>query len=953
VELYIRNNENSDAILRNVTLDIYDINGSGEGAHYHPESVYVIKAGEAIKRHIPDALLSTDSTYVRDIPLGDIEAKDRSYIDYQIDPQSLYIDMPLHAHVNMTLDLLTGVTYPINRYPLDAMPLCAEDNETYGGITYGQFNVEDEGLSDPANGVHYFDLPTQVVHRVGRFLIRAYRADDPNVPMEVTTMVGVEVTDAAKYHDKTAACFEPDNRVSTRIWLPFANINGSSNDTNVSAVALNRSTIQYAINDGRTAGVILNQPDRITDPSEFFGIARRNAAFRIIYPEANSTLVTITKIGSNRWVIDRIDDVIAHTAQCHRPVINPYAPGLTTTSPSVACELGRNGTTLNNIAICMECVYGQSESTNYLCSRDNFAIRPKSYRIALYDQNTSSGSDSLITVNDNDTLFNLAAGYDYYVEINATRYDDDNNSRGYVQRFHQENVSNDNNFSFVWQEVGGHGDCTVETDFNNTVQFIDGTANSREVKAGDIGRYDLRIVDMEYTKVDWDSEKMQHQQNNEFFLPGSDCIKGSAIAAAEAALTQIDNTNLANTNGCVIRSDSDDEHKNIRVHFYPYAFDTNLTVTFGAGGPDRPNPSPYIYINTPPSTLGEDFNMSINIDGVYRAVGFDGNTTRNFTNGCWAENTNLTLLLNKLRADDETSTPNLSFAIRDVNATNPARVYRPASGGSNAFERNLNQIDTDANITIAQGASYYPKETQGELGIQLRINYDRDPRLPLNPRFFHIGNFIISYAYNPSSIYVNMSQNHVIQGIHGLNQNITFVYGRILPAQTLYDDVTAAQVTTPVSMAVYCDFLPNVCQQHGIVTNNTATPYFGWWINPNHDSDQGDGTIDLRINHNPPAGNIVLGGTPIPVGTTPANPVNNALFVQRDNLVTLPVTAFIFVNNRANFARTSPWLDYYLNSNDPLFRVRFIGAPNWAGEGDTGNVVGGNVNIRKNQRLGW
>jgi len=37
----------------------------------------------------------------------------------------------------------------------------------------------------------------------------------------------------------------------------------------------------------------------------------------------------------------------------------------------------------------------------------------------------------------------------------------------------------------------------------------------------------------------------------------------------------------------------------------------------------------------------------------------------------------------------------------------------------------------------------------------------------------------------------------------------------------------------------------------------------------------------------------------------------------------------------------------------PFYRVRFIGTSDWAGHGDTGHVVGGTTNIKKNQRLGW
>ena len=78
-----------------------------------------------------------------------------------------------------------------------------------------------------------------------------------------------------------------------------------------------------------------------------------------------------------------------------------------------------------------------------------------------------------------------------------------------------------------------------------------------------------------------------------------------------------------------------------------------------------------------------------------------------------------------------------------------------------------------------------------------------------------------------------------------------------------------------------------------------------------------------------------------------------------DESITVSGTAPNIVDidfDTTNPTDTSSWLIYNKDSNNipsPFYRVRFIGTGSWAGEGKTGNVVGGNVNKKKIRRLEW
>ena len=95
----------------------------------------------------------------------------------------------------------------------------------------------------------------------------------------------------------------------------------------------------------------------------------------------------------------------------------------------------------DELATCMECVYGKS--TDMMCARDNFSIRPEAFLINIDDQNQTNPTNPLtppqrltngfsgVVVPTTPNKLNLAAGYQYKLEINATNHTSNEASPGY------------------------------------------------------------------------------------------------------------------------------------------------------------------------------------------------------------------------------------------------------------------------------------------------------------------------------------------------------------------------------------------------------------------------------------------------------------------------------------------------------------------------------------------
>lgn len=273
----------------------------------------------------------------------------------------------------------------------------------------------------------------------------------------------------------------------------------------------------------------------------------------------------------------------------------------------------------------------------------------------------------------------------------------------------------------------------------HTVTFQNDT-NVSAMKATEVGAVYLDTKDSTWSAID--------QPN--------DCILDSNATIA----------NAQGLVGCTVEN-------NLSMVIVPYRFDVNGTVSNFAG-------DTFTY-------LSDDLNMSAQLALAVTAKNGEGNTTKNYTSGCYAKNTTLTL--------PHSAVPSPL-----------AKIFyaESLSGITSNVPKN-----SDINLTNLSTALF----TQGAAPLALKLNFDRNRSQPLNPFDFTITSAAIVDT----------------DGVSGSGTplgNATFVYGRA----RAYDVTTnEASAPNPVEFEVYST-VPT-----GYVS---AMPQnvLKWYRNLNHDT---------------------------------------------------------------------------------------------------------------------
>ncbi|MFY9142437.1 DUF11 domain-containing protein [Sulfuricurvum sp.] len=778
VTIYIRNMENSDVNASNMALSITDINTSQ--AIYTRNSVSITYPNEFTPTYKTDAAwpLSVSDSHVSNIPIGDMAGDKYAYVYYGLTPLSTgSINLPISGTFSYDLQLTlpdgTILTLPYSStLGGPGLSMCSSDNFSYTPA-WGIFSVVNAGLYDSATANRYYDLTTQVAKRPGNFRVASFEKTALDTPKSVSTAVAVELIDVSQFHDTDAACQEPSSAVSPRIWVTF--------DNNVSQINFNKDTIAYAITNGMVSDAITGNPVTLANAEDFYKTATPNAAFRVSYNATNdgnqSLIQTAPGTPSTNTQILNFTQLVQDIQHCAQPVEIPSNPGNTTTLVSVACgNAGNQGIDKHNFAICMECLYGYN--TTVLCSRDNFAIRPESYTVTLKDinqanhtvtQTFASGHTGVDTPNL--AQVDVAGGYDYRFDINATNHIDNANTPGYTRYFGTAN--SDYNVTFVWEPTTPKSGCNDTLDKPQNLIMLNGTV-AAEQNLSQVGEYRLDIIDKRWTAVDWDSALQTHQIGSHF-LSDTECTPSSADVPPQATAIGLSGTTITNKVGCDTSSihDNVDNHLKYRDYsliFHPYKFDMS-SINFGvgtlpkgiiAGGKD------FAYMSD--MSRDDSMNMSVRATGNINASGYNGTVLTNFVTDCYARDLDFFLT-----SDNNLTLTNTSYQIRfmDFNSTNEL-IY-----DSNATNINTSKL-TMPLLQIGNGN--YKKDTAGSLSTISRFNYDRNVTQTLNPitaRFAQLD--INCTAPAECTMQADLTAAHKAIGNRAMDFNVTYAYGRIIP----------------------------------------------------------------------------------------------------------------------------------------------------------------------------
>jgi len=650
---------------------------------------------------------------------------------------------------------------------------------------WGTFNVIDRNAgSYSSNGqtLPTNNLRTQISRKQFAVDVAAYGKHTDNTytirpTADINTTVLVEMIDNDAFHDANASCANPDSNVSQAIYVPLTIRSGASGD--------------------------------MTDPVPtqlipYYNFAVKNASFRIWYFNDKDDLLI------QNWTANVSDPDYKLNLQS---ISNLYKSDTHTLCASGQPTPNCSTPTSTN---CFECI--RRNYAKPLCSRDNFAVRPESYDLRIYDVNQSLEQNSTLknlTKIDLSNQFqyapmygfatdrmNLAAGYNYRYDMNATG-NDINLAKvpGYTRYFNGAN--SDYNATMIWEPSVGQitTGCNDTSGKSMTFYIANGQMSNSEQNQTQVGEYRLNIIDPAWTAVDWQSSLTTHHTSG--FLSGLDCVDASTSTT----------TDSDGKVGCITSSEHTGGGYNYKDHFLklkPSKFDLNSILygfgktpfVIGAGG------NGYVYN----SDLGvnNDMAMSVRAYGPIKAVGYGGETLSNFVKDCYAVDLNLSI--------GHDANVSLDFI---------GRMIVAETNGTQIHDSLKFAVDGDLVRTIED--TYFGKTSNGQTVPTIRLNFDRNVTMPVVPQYVQYFDLDVS-CLSQSDCNLSAMSNHTPNTAAGTDQldfNITHVYGRVIARNTRVNINTDFEVK-----ALY-----EVYQSPHLVGSALSADQFDsdWYVNEVHD----------------------------------------------------------------------------------------------------------------------
>ncbi|MFZ3052251.1 MAG: Ig-like domain-containing protein [Sulfuricurvum sp.] len=668
---------------------------------------------------------TTNYEYIRK-DLGDLGSEEYIYTKFTIDP----VGISGLADINESLSLYAdyyitvgGTKFPY-RYPLgnNKVPMCTPSSAYLP--TWGLFNVVQHGQVQN-------NLKTQIARKpfdvdvIYDQVISTGVNDTPSSP--VNTTVQVEMIDVDSFGDINASCANPDAGVSEPIIVPIA----------------------FTPNPAPAYQTLVTSQD-----SSYHNFALKNGAYRVWYfTETNGTLIqnwtATTDPNSKNKTVTGINGLFNSTS--HGDCNASCAP---------------NGSALSQTSGCFTCMknnYGKP-----LCSRDNFSVRPEAFDIRIKDYdgagvNTDLSHDVYGTTPDKNATtipatlprINLAAGYDYKYDINATGTEANVSGLTAVPRYTRyfNGPRSDYNITMMWDSPLTNAVCNDVAGRSLSFFIANGMRANQQEHLDQVGDYRLNMIDTSWTAVDQAAHI--HTINNGFDA-GTDCLVG------------YNDTGAGEPYGCDISSQHINgslQYKDQNMNFKPaqfglgfiYSLGKTVASTITAGGQG------FVYMSDLNNT--NDMNMSVRSTGQIRALGADGVLTTNFVGGCFAKDLNVTAI------HDANLTYTTPFVARMINST-IANVQTYDSLETAQASNWIGTVD-DTNFT---------KADNGALLNTIRFNFDRNQTTPHDPQTVTYSDINVTCALsadcNQSSVR-NSTPNTAV-GSSAMDFNVTHTYGRVI-----------------------------------------------------------------------------------------------------------------------------------------------------------------------------
>ena len=780
-------------------------------------------------------------------------------------------NQPLMVHEHIDIDLITHIDFGTGSVPYHyststtqaffRLPRC-ETSPVYSP-TYGRFSVERPNNTGEAIPKKY-TLYTQISGRPFPVDVVSYEQNSSTEKKISKVGVEVELFDASTFENNSSTGFDTvchdydKHRIHNSQFVTFKN--------NISRAPL----------DARKLDV---------------PVALRSAAFRIWYiSDVNGSMVFDNACYESNSTLDR-----------DRCFSREYA--------NVKSQLDKNGLCSTPCSGsgsgCYECLkvnFGQP-----VCSRDNFAIRPESYRIVIADNNESNLSSSIREVARNNThdKIKYAAGYQYRIDANATLWKKDDNAKKYYKNFSGKEVTK---LTFADKSSCADKNDTPQNDY----LFDDGKLLTATIANDNVGHYTYEIADNEWTIVDQKGSKLKPYPDY------ADCINKES------------NTSItgADRSGCVISSASDsNDHTQMQLFFNPYSFNLSGLSVKNVG-----SSAEWLYMND----LEKNQTMGFKIEGNITAINKKGAVTTNFTNGCAAQDVEVWMA--RTMSPDEAT-------ITDTNGT-----FVPFQQSLNGQVAETNQSNLDLNGTLSAGD--FSDADRGTTVAKLIYNFKKRYLSPVSPVDV---NFSALYAASTAAqSNAHLQGNYTPKGSKNVDENRTFFYARVSPTPGVDGmEVYELTVDTNLRIMAYCDSaVSGDCNKSGMDPNSFEDPSANaaWYLMKDHQSALGDGEVQKFEVESV----VSTVGTKSDVTITDSGPLLFASGVYSHETLGCPFNKRTL---KATFVITpDEWLKHNPNNADglPRFDIIFIRRGlQWKGMGETGHVISTEPSSKTNRRLGW
>jgi len=816
---------------------------------------------------------------------GAISAKETTYskLYYNFKKNDFNGKFDINLNANISFDGVHKVNYS---FSTDAppnsrkfLPQCPT-NQVYNPL-YGIFNVERGDSTFTQNEEDRYSLYTQVV----------------GVPYQVSV---------ASYTKDGNGKYNKELKTEATVELEL--INGDSFDNNSSAGY--DSTCQNPESYNKGVFVNFNKQSRVkVDINKDYSTYPKNLALK----KAIFRVWALTQKVNDKKVVINHKCKNQYDSGCFDTIYKDYYKDLEN-SENKFCL---NSCTNSSQSICYDCLrkhYGTP-----LCSRDNFAIRPDSYSIAITDNNQSLNKKNLYIGKNSDNSFkNIAAGYLYNLDINATQYEKRDHAQGYYFVNKKDSTTKKSIAQFI-----GLPTCLNRLNHNLNISInngkTDGLAPLKKPNQiprnrfiiKDTGDYALHIEDLEWTKVDHKGYKYRPFPNKD------DCIKNSITL----------NANNANAKrGCDIKTNSLATYPDLKLKLHPYSFDINSITA-----KSNPNSaSNYLYINDLNKTKNLVQNgsiMALKVAGNIVAISKDGTILNNYTSNCSAYNLNI----------------KQNYSLDQKINSKILNILYDANIDKNKTQVSTNNIANSITTTLDKKYFYIPATASYNCYYNLKREYNN----PINPFNTTFSNIEVS---SPNEkIYVDMQKNYIPKAVKNLNTTKTLYYARVKSESDFYDDIYTKDIETPIKVTIFCNKSLDYCSKYGIDISKSLTSEYDWWLALNH-SGTSEGKALLQVDK-PNSATL----KPTSVFDQFTKGVDSRAKVERKINAQLPLTVLIQPTNQ--MITNYPWLLYNKHSNTPptsITKVRFVkSSAAWSGKGKTGYATDYNSTGRKTKKVDW